>query len=93
MKFRSQPRYSRVTQTSVPQGLAVTPSDVAKLSEKGLSVSSNTAGLTFEEGSSDPVLSAENFRGVDAADIWNASRDAAERLTDAHKKDKSYYGD
>lgn len=93
MKFRPQPRYTRTTKTDVPQGLAVTPGDIAQLSQKGLSVSSNTAGLTFEEGTSDPVVSIENFRGVDVADIWNSSRDSAQRLTDAHKKDKEYYGD
>lgn len=78
---------------SVQGGLAVTPSEVAKLTERGIAVNSaNAGGLEVLEGVSDPVLTLEQTRGVDVNDVWEASKQAAANLIRAHKKDKEYYG-
>lgn len=74
----------------VAQGLSVTPSEVASLTERGLSVSSN-GHLSSSEGVPDPVLTLENCRGVDIADAWNASQTAKANLVKAHRRDKEYY--
>lgn len=92
MKFGNVPRPYFCPQTKVVQGLAVTPSEVAKLASKGIAVSSGNAGLSFVEGVTDPVLGIENMRGVDAADVWSASKDAQAKLVGAHRKDKDFYG-
>ncbi|WGL30963.1 hypothetical protein [Dipodfec virus UOA04_Rod_592] len=72
--------------------LAITPREIQELTARGVSASSSNAGLTFSEGVSDPVLYLENTRGIDPADVWNASKTAAANLVKAHKKDKDYYG-
>lgn len=77
----------------VTPGLAVTPSEVASLTEKGIAVNAVNAGaLSVVDGVSDPVLLLENTRGIDVSDVWNASLDARANLIRAHKKDKEYYG-
>lgn len=78
---------------NVVPGLAVTPSEVASLTEKGIAVNAVNAGaLNLIDGVPDPVMTLENTRGVDVSDVWNASLDARANLIRAHKKDKEYYG-
>lgn len=74
------------------QGLAISPTEIAALTERGISSSANNAGLTFVEGTTNPVLTLDMTRGVDVADTWNASKTAAANLIRGHKKDKDYYG-
>lgn len=74
------------------QNLSISPSEIAELTARGISSSAANAGLTFVEGTNNPVLPLEQTRGIDVADIWNASKDAAANLVRAHKKDKEYYG-
>lgn len=72
--------------------LAISPREIQELTARGVSASASNAGLTFSDGVSDPVLYLENTRGVDPADLWEASKTAAANLVKAHKKDKDYYG-
>lgn len=75
-----------------PQNLSVTPSEIQALTERGVAASSSNSGLIFSEGSANPVLTVDMMRGVDAAEVWNASKDAQANLVKAHKKDKEFYG-
>ncbi|WGL30968.1 hypothetical protein [Dipodfec virus UOA04_Rod_611] len=86
------PDISSSSSPPVDQNLAISPSEICALTERGIASSSSNLGLSFTEGSSDPVLQIEQVRGTDVADVWNASRDASANLARAHKKDKDYYG-
>lgn len=75
-------------------GLALTPSQISKMSEKGLAVSAQIS-QTFVDGVSNPSfdIPVEERRGVDPVDVWDASQTSRKRIIDAHKKDKQLYGD
>lgn len=60
--------------------LAVTPSQMAQLTEKGIPINSNQIGLMFDDGSKSPSLGFEERRGVDMADIWNAQKTSRSKL-------------
>ncbi|AYQ58143.1 hypothetical protein [Microviridae sp.] len=70
------------------QNLSLSPSEIASLTERGFSASAGNLGLTFDLGSPSPVLMPENARGVDPADLWQASRASVDKLVSAHKIDK-----
>lgn len=72
--------------------LALSPREIEELTAHGVAAASQNLGLSFSDGVQNPVLTLENTRGVDPADLFNASQDAAEKLVKAHKKDKDYYG-
>ena len=75
----------------VAQNLALSPSEIASLTERGFASSAGNLGLSFDAGSPNPVLDPSNVRGADPADLWQASRSSADKLVSAHKKDKQYY--
>lgn len=79
-------------QKTVP-GLSVTPSQIAKMSEKGIPVSTPTAEQFFD-GTFNPSfdIPIEDRRGTDINDVWTASKEAKARILDAHRKDKEKYG-
>ncbi len=95
MFYNCKPSITRCTIASdapiVPQGLAVTPTQVASMTERGVAVTAANGNLSSSEGVPDPVLLFEQRRGVDIADAWNASQDAKVQLVKGHKKDKDYY--
>lgn len=63
------------------QGLALTPSMVADLTQKGLAVNSNIGNLQFDDGCPNPPgVLLEQRRGIDANDVWNASKSAKKKL-------------
>lgn len=74
-------------------GLSLSPSQVSKMAEKGISVSTQIAN-SFVDGSPNPTFDVpiEELRGVDVNDVWNASQDAKKRIISAHLKDKEIYG-
>ncbi len=74
------------------QNLSISPREIQELTARGIAASSSNLGLSFSDGVSDPVLALENSRGIDPADLFNASLDAADKLVKAHRKDKDYYG-
>lgn len=90
--FRRYPKcYRPVCYEDVPQNLALSPSEIASLTERGFASSAGNLGMSFDVGSPNPVLDPSNIRGADPADLWQASRASADKLVSAHKKDKQYY--
>lgn len=77
----------------VQSGLAVTPSQMMEMTNAGVSISS--AGLNYFEGTENPSfdLPLDQRRGIDAADVWNAEKDAKKRLYQGNKNDVAMYGD
>lgn len=79
--------------TKVVPGLAFTPAQMAKMAEKGIPISTQSADQ-FVDGSLNPSfdIPIEDRRGVDVNDVWNASKDAKAKIINAHRKDKELYG-
>lgn len=92
MKFGKSPRPCFIQETPVVQGLAVTPSEVAKLTERGVAVSTGNSSLGYSEGVQDPALTVDMMRGVDINDVWQAEQDSRSKLVGAYKRDKEFYG-
>lgn len=78
---------------TVRNGLAVTPSQMADMTRRGISIS--TANLDFLEGSLNPSseVPVEQARGVDVNDVWQASQTAKKKLKAAHVRDIQTYGE
>lgn len=62
-------------------GLSVTPSEIAKLTERGIPVSSSNASL-FIDGVVNPSfdLPLDQMRGTDVVDVWDASETSKKKL-------------
>lgn len=74
---------------SVKQNQALTPAQIADYTAKGIAVSSSQ-NLVFDEGVPNPgPLPLEQRRGIDVADVWNASKTASKKLKSAIKSAKS----
>lgn len=74
---------------SVKQNQALTPAQIADYTAKGIAVSSSQ-NLVFDEGVPNPgPLPLEQRRGIDVADVWNASKSASKKLKLAIKSAKS----
>lgn len=71
------------------QNLSISPSEIMELTQRGISASSGNVGLCYNIGSVNPVLSVDNMRGVDAADVWVAQKTARANLVKAYKKSKT----
>lgn len=90
--FRRFPKcYRPAYHKDVPQNLALSPSEIASLTERGFASSAGNLGMSFDVGSPNPVLDPANVRGADPADLWQSSCASADKLVSAHKKDKQYY--
>lgn len=87
----SRIRSASLSLTPVDQDLALTPSQMMSLTERGVPVSVSNSSVSLTEGVKDPFLPIERHRGVDAADVWNAENDAAESLHRGKKKIDEYY--
>lgn len=73
----------------VKQNQALTPSQIADYTAKGIAVSSSQ-NLVFDEGVPNPgPVPLEQRRGIDVADVWNASKIASKKLKSAIKSAKS----
>lgn len=68
---------------TVKNNLAVTPSQMADLTERGVAVSSSN--LQFDEGSPNPssVVPIDARRGVDVNDVWQAQQSSRKKLRTA----------
>lgn len=73
-------------------GLAYTPSDMARMSDRGISISSMN-DQNFYDGSPSAKFDVpiELRRGVDVNDAWNASRSSRRKILNAHYNDKKIY--
>lgn len=69
----------------VQNGLAVTPAEMMQMAEKGIPVSPQNLGLTYQEGVSklDFTPPLEYTRGVDMNDLWEAQRDVKAKFRKA----------
>nr|DAS73485.1 MAG TPA: hypothetical protein [Microviridae sp.] len=70
------------------QNLSISPSEIMALTQRGIAASAGNVGLSYNEGSLSPVLTIDQLRGVDAADVWTAQKTARSNLIEAHKKSK-----
>lgn len=74
---------------TVKQNQALTPAQIADYTAKGIAVSSSQ-NLVFDEGVPNPgPLPLEQRRGIDVADVWNASKTSFKKLKSAIKSVKS----
>lgn len=74
---------------SVKQNQSLTPAQIADYTAKGIAVSSSQ-NLVFDEGVSNPgPVPLEQRRGIDVADVWNASKTSSKKLKSAIKSAKS----
>lgn len=75
-------------EAEVQSNLSITPSKMLEMAEKGIPVSSQLSGLSFEEGVSkldfEPPL--EHRRGVDMADLWEAREDLKVKVQKAKQR-------
>lgn len=66
----------------VQNGLAVTPSEMLELTNRGVPISPNNLGVIYEEGSSnldfEPPL--EHQRGIDITDMWEHREDVKSKM-------------
>lgn len=78
---------------SIVNGLAVTPSDMHRMVERGIPVSPSNDALFFD-GTPNVTfdLPIEDARGVDVNDIWNAQQDSRRKIKNANSVDIQTYG-
>lgn len=69
----------------VKQNQALTPAQIGEYTAKGIAVSSSQ-NLVFDDGVPNPgPLPLEQRRGIDVADVWNASKTSSKKLKSAIK--------
>lgn len=67
----------------VENHLATTPAEMKELAKQGIPVSGDSVGLMYDDGVKDnPSLSLSERRGVELADLWNAQKNARNKLKD-----------
>lgn len=76
----------------VEPNLAVTPSQMMRMTEQGVAVSSQLAG-DFNDGEVNPAwdLPIDSVRGVDIVDTWEAQRSARMKIKIAHDTESKKY--
>lgn len=83
-KFASCKR--RIGETVVQNGLSVTPSDVLKMAESGIPASAQMNSLMIDgHTGSDWNIPLEERRGIDIAQMWQASNDIRAKFRKAHE--------
>lgn len=72
---------------------AVTPSQMMKMTEQGVAVSSQLAG-DFIDGEVNPAweLPVDAVRGVDIVDTWEAQLSSRNKIRTAHNSETKKYG-
>lgn len=88
-KMKNNARPQTMTRVHCPSGLAVTPSEMVRMSEQGIPISSQVLSPDqFNDGDmsnrieNDPIYT----RGVTANDLWENSKRSKSRLKSAHNK-------
>lgn len=82
-KFGTVCRISSECDIITRPNLAITPSQMAKLVDDGIPVSSSMLSGAFNDGVQNPSwdLPIDQRRGVDVAQVWNVQRDARRAIT------------
>lgn len=75
--------------------LVVTPSQMLKMAEKGIPISSNNTSYRPEDGEKNPSfdITLDRLRGVDPAAMWEESQIIKQKARVAHNRDRQRYGD
>lgn len=75
----------------VQSGLAMTPSQMQRLSERGIPVSSQNLEGMFYDGDSRPSwdVPLDQQRGIDVATMWQKRKDIAAKLRSAPVKESN----
>lgn len=78
----------------VQNGLSVTPSQMLKLAEQGVPVTSQNLESQFYDGDTRPSwdVPLDQQRGIDVATIWQRRKDISRRLHEGHQADVRDYG-
>ncbi|UCS96028.1 MAG: hypothetical protein [Microviridae sp.] len=75
------------------EGLALTPSHVKELTDKGIAVNlPNANGFFSSESKSDWFVEPQFRRDANMASLWEQEQSAKSKVVNAHKKDKQKYG-
>lgn len=76
----------KVYEHSVQNGLSISPSKMAELTAKGVPVSVNNLGVTYETGvdSLSYDVPPQYHRGVDLADLWNMEISSRNKIKKAY---------
>lgn len=74
--------HRREDETEVQNGLAMTPAQMYDMAMKGLPISTQNLGITYDEGYSnlDFTPPLEYQRGIDLGDLYEARMDAKQKL-------------
>lgn len=76
----------------VKDGLAITPSDMFRMQQQGLPISTaNSASQYTGEKNPSWDIELDRLRGVDVADMWQASKTIHEKVRQAHNNDRKLY--
>ena len=90
-------RYSRCfrrdNEIVVKNGLSITPAQMMKMAEHGIPVSASNEGM-FNDGVENPDWNVpiDRCRGVDPAQLRQASKDIRNKVKSAHHTDVANYG-
>lgn len=77
---------NKSNETDVPQGLAYTPAEMLQKTQRGSSISLDSLAPYAEYDTNESMrLDIENVRGTDFNDAWEASVNANEKLSSAHR--------
>lgn len=79
----------KIDDLPVKNGLAITPSEMARLASQGIPITSGN--LPFVDGDKYPSWDVlpENVRGVDVAELWTMQQEARSRIKAAHRRDRA----
>ena len=75
----------------VQNGLAITPSEIARLANQGVAVSVPAADQFFHDNSQGWDIPIEFKRNTDRNEVWETSHLARKRIIQARKNDKSKF--
>lgn len=98
-KFITPTRFATCQTSSHPffpvtqEGLALTPTQVKSLTDRGIAVSTQTASYADSETLDNGMFVEPMFRrSVDINDLWNMEQESRTRVIQGIKKDKQTYG-
>lgn len=86
-------RKSPTELTTIP-GLAMTPSEVKDLTDRGISVSTQISATQTTSSELENGFFVEPMfrRSIDVNDLWNLQRSTQSKIMETHKRNKQTYG-
>lgn len=81
------------SETPVQGGLSLSPSDIERLSQQGIAVSTPAADSFFSDNSGDNwTVSPEYMKNSDRNSLWELSKSSRERILSARRRDIEKFG-